>query len=401
MNRTIRLIACCLAFSFSASIATAASSYVVTDLGTLGGTFSVGYALNSHGHVTGWSTTANNAAQHAFLYDGVMHDLGTLNGMDTFGYGINDRGQVAGSASKGGAQRAFLYDGTMRDIGTLSGNLAWGYGINNSGVVSGYSSAVNSFGNSLHAFKYDGTMHDLGTFGGPYTSYSFGRGINDSGQVTGDAGAGRGFIYDGTLHQLGKLPGGSGSFGYGINNNGQITGYADLADRSTVHAFLYDGTMHDIGTLAGATNSYGVGINDKGQVTGYAELIAGGQVAFLYDSQHGMVDLNTLIDPTSGWYLRKANAINYAGQIVGLGTIDGQSHAFLMTPVPEPTTFTLAILALGGIVARAWKCSNAYPRAVSGRGLSGTNSVACRYLAKAFRICAALFVKSNNDLGAF
>ncbi len=335
--------------------ASAASSYVVTDLGTLGGTFSLGYALNSYGHVTGWSTTANNAAQHAFLYDGVMHDLGSLNGMDTFGYGINDSGQVAGSATKGGAQRAFLYDGSMHDIGTLSGNLAWGYGINNSGVVSGYSSAVDNFGNNIHAFTYDGTMHDVGTFGGRFTSYSFGHGINDSGQVTGYAGPGRGFIYDGTLHQLGNLPGGSASYGYGINNNGQITGYADLADHSTVHAFFYDGTIHDIGTPAGAKNSYGVGINEAGQVTGYAELIAGGQVAFLYDSQHGMVDLNTLIDPTSGWYLRQANAINNAGQIAGLGLIDGESHAFLLTLVPEPSSFVLASLGLAGLATYGWR----------------------------------------------
>jgi probable HAF family extracellular repeat protein len=45
-----------------------------------------------------------------------------------------------------------------------------------------------------------------------------------------------------------------------------------------------------------------------------------------------MVDLNTLIDPTLGWVLTTAAAVNDAGQIVGSGVINGQSHAFLMTP---------------------------------------------------------------------
>jgi probable HAF family extracellular repeat protein len=45
-----------------------------------------------------------------------------------------------------------------------------------------------------------------------------------------------------------------------------------------------------------------------------------------------MVDLNTLIDPTLGWVLTTAAGINDAGQIVGSGVINGQSHAFLMTP---------------------------------------------------------------------
>ena len=58
-----------------------------------------------------------------------------------------------------------------------------------------------------------------------------------------------------------------------------------------------------------------------------------------------MVDLNTLIDPLSGWELSAATAINDAGQITGYGVIGGQNHAFLLTPVPEPTT--LALLALG------------------------------------------------------
>src|SRR5262245_46099063 len=59
------------------------SSYAVTDLGTLGGTASYAYGINSAGQVVGYAYTSDNAATiHAFLYqDGVgMKDLGTLGG---------------------------------------------------------------------------------------------------------------------------------------------------------------------------------------------------------------------------------------------------------------------------------------------------------------------------------
>ncbi len=51
-----------------------------------------------------------------------------------------------------------------------------------------------------------------------------------------------------------------------------------------------------------------------------------------------MVDLNTLISPSSGWTLTAAGGMNDLGEIAGYGTIGGVTHAFLLTPVPEPST---------------------------------------------------------------
>ena len=45
-----------------------------------------------------------------------------------------------------------------------------------------------------------------------------------------------------------------------------------------------------------------------------------------------MLDLNNLIPANSGWLLQQATAINDQGQIVGYGTLNGQSEAFLLTP---------------------------------------------------------------------
>jgi hypothetical protein len=64
-----------------------------------------------------------------------------------------------------------------------------------------------------------------------------------------------------------------------------------------------------------------------------------------------MHDLNGLIAVGSGWVLNQAYAINGAGQITGYGAIGGASHAFLLTPVPEPSSLSLLGLAAGGALA--------------------------------------------------
>ena len=155
------------------------------------------------------------------------------------------------------------------------------------------------------------------------------------------------------MQDLGTL-GGTESHGYGINFSGQVTGYARTVGNAD-HAFLYSsGTMQDLGTLGG-TSSVGWGINASGQITGDATTVGNAaDHAFLYDGVR-MIDLNTLIDPLSGWELQRGEGINDVGQITGYGTINGQTHAFLLTPsgVPEidPATGSSALSLVAGVLA--------------------------------------------------
>jgi probable HAF family extracellular repeat protein len=73
--------------------------YRVTDLGTLGGTYSYGYGINNAGQVAGGSATASQVgglAQTAFLWSrGQMQNLGTLGGQNSAAGGVNARGEAA------------------------------------------------------------------------------------------------------------------------------------------------------------------------------------------------------------------------------------------------------------------------------------------------------------------
>ncbi len=85
------------------------SRFTVTDIGSLGGTFTQAFRINEVGQVTGGSTTSSGDL-HAFLWTqgSGMIDLGTLGGPTSLAFGINDQGVVVGgSDGPSGHPRAF------------------------------------------------------------------------------------------------------------------------------------------------------------------------------------------------------------------------------------------------------------------------------------------------------
>src|SRR6185503_4554041 len=124
--------------------------------------------------------------------------------------------------------------------------------------------------------------------------------------------------------------------------------FSNTTGDAAYHAYLWtptvpngtSGTMLDLATLGGL-NSYSYNVGAGGQVVGASEVdvTSDDTHAFLYTSGSGMVDLNTLIAPLSGWELLDASAINDAGQITGQGLINNEYHAYLLTPILIPGDF--------------------------------------------------------------
>ena len=102
-----------------------------------------------------------------------------------------------------------------------------------------------------------------------------------------------------------------------------------------------------MGTLGGIF-SEASSINELGQVVGYSELANGDVRAFLFD-ENTMFDLNDLVASDVDFTFTEAVGINESGQIAVNGFFGNDtqnSRAFLLTPVPEPTSM-LGVLAFG------------------------------------------------------
>lgn len=331
--------------------------YQITDLGSLGGNAISPTSVNDNAQVTGSGTTAFSNFTQAFFYsNGQLRNISPLGSTQSVAVAINSRGKITGTfIDSNSGHRAFLYDttsGQMQDIGEHPGEWGEGRGINDSGQITGYALEQNG----VHPYIYSqGTLHFLGALG---NSGSAGYAINASGQITGSStspGGSRTFIYDfnsGVTQDLGTL-GGTGSNGNDINDSGQVTGSISFQSGSGTyyHAFLYtSGIVRDLGTLGGIS-SYGMAINNSGHVVGAYRLSSGDWRAFLF-KDNVMRDLNSLIDPANSLApfvtLNGAVDISNSGLIVasGMDSRVGQVHGYLLSPSP-PIVTPLVTGALG------------------------------------------------------
>jgi probable HAF family extracellular repeat protein len=387
MKTMLALVAAGTVFG-TIAIAHSAPRYLVTDLGTLGGTYSYAYGIDNAGRVAGGSARPNQTggvSQTAFLWHrGQLKDLGTLGGStcpdcNSEAGGPNASGEAAVISETSdqdpngedfcgfGTHRGCLAavwkkHGVLTPLPVLpGGHNAQAYWLNNHGEVVGFSengTRDSTCAVPFQVLRFDavkwgpgGEIQRLPPLKGDTVAFAFGS--NERGQVVGVSGlcsntslppnappGGPHAVLwerDGSVTDLGTLPGGVGNnVATSINDRGEVVGTAILSD-GTVHAFLWTRQrgMQDLGlpandfvSVAGCCHT----INNRGDVVGFScPGPLGGCRALLWED-NVPIDLNTLMSAGSPWYLQTASSINDAGEIVGWGTINGEVHAFLARP---------------------------------------------------------------------
>lgn len=367
------------------------ASYVVTDLGTLGGTNSFAYSISASGAVAGGANTSGQSdfiAQRAFVWSGgPLVDLGTLGGpscpdCSSEGAAASPNGSVVLISETGtadpngedfcefGTQRQCLAavwrSGVLIPLPTLpGGNNAEAFFVNKRGETVGVSETGEPDGNCLtplqvrrfEAVKWSasGAVTPLRPVSGDTVSFAFTN--NDNGQVVGFSGlcsnvtlppflppsAPHAVMWDasGSPHDLGNPAGGAGdNVAAAINNQGQITVNSVMLD-GTIHTFVSSGAgLQDLGTYPSDAFVTVVpccnNINDRGQIVGFSIDSNFNQRALLWQNEDtAPVDLNSLLPSDSPWYLISPGGINNAGEIaataVSLTTLE--IHAVVVSPI--------------------------------------------------------------------
>jgi len=308
--------------------------YTVTNLGSLDPV-----AINNTGQVLGSIGPAASPA--AKIWQG--GNLSPLGAGPATPLAINDTGVVAGAAANpvtADAQIAStLASGQTNNLNIPDSAPSEANGINASGVIVGVYTAGFT-GGAFHnqAFTYAGGVETdlpalIGSMGGTAVA------INNNGLIAGfgDAPKDHAILWtNGVPQDLGTL-GGTTSVATALNNAGTVAGYSDTSAAGVRHAFIWKAAaMIDLGSLSATQSSRALAINNGGVVAGFSGAPFVDQKAVIW--KNGVItDLNTMISRDSHWILEQAVGINDAGEIIGIGTLNGASASFILTPNPAAT----------------------------------------------------------------
>jgi uncharacterized membrane protein len=370
------------------SIASATIQYTLVDLGP-----GSAISINNQRQIVG------SANGHAVIFD----STGGWNNID-LGVGvarwINDNGRIVGNRGTYGNEEAVVFN-PLGGYERILDDYIIVTGVNNSDQIVGTIQQY-FYPNSPRAYFFDPVP------GYPnYTKMDIDRGgansVNNSGKIVGyrywshtpsdpfdpverdwqavifDTTGSRAHVY------LGSLPGRDESEAAAINNSDKIVGcafnyvppsggYAG-SPYENIQAVLFDetggGVNTALGFLNGYVNSTATAISSTGQIVGYCfnddyDYPTGWEgdprnraTMFVPDGVN--IDLNTVIvNPLTGWTLTEARAINDNGWIVGLMVRDLGGNrfdhgAYLLKPVPEPTTLSFLLIGALAILRRGKK----------------------------------------------
>ena len=194
----------------------------------------------------------------------------------------------------------------------------------------------------------------------PATNYTSAIGINDAGQIVGDA-AGLGIGWEFSGGSFTSISDAGATTATAINNAETVVGYYSPVSSTPRYGFVIEngGTFEQINLLPGISTTAN-GINDAGVVVG-ASYLHGGTTYSAYVDDHGVVTYLTAPGAEGGSGYTVANDINNAGAIVGTFTTSygsgWQGYLYqggVFTTIADPDgangTFVQGINDLGQIV---------------------------------------------------
>jgi probable HAF family extracellular repeat protein len=205
---------------------------------------------------------------------------------------VNSAGHVVGPFRDQSRRGSYFYDRSVTVIGEPDQDTR-ARAINSRDQVVGSFSNDSEGNRNSHAFLWErGVLTDLGTVGGNFTEAT---GISDSGVVAGRA-------------------------------------VAEPGSGATV-VFRWNGQMSILGCPPGSSSCGASAINESGDIVGEALVSPGGdRFAFLW-REGTFYRLDEATEGASSWHLEDAFSINDAGEIVGIGSLDGvDNRAYLLTP---------------------------------------------------------------------
>jgi uncharacterized membrane protein len=377
----------------------------INEAGTIVGTATRGL---DYGGAARWDASGTAATE-----------LGRLSGFaGAVALAINDAGMIVGEGEPYGTtdppttaigMRAIRWDpsGTPTELGHLGSHAdGWAYSsataINNAGTIIGASNKITPFDTDLgrRAVRWNAgaaaptELGNLGTRADGYV-YTEAVGINEAGTIAGNAEkydvagnvVGRAVRWDASgteATELGDLGGpqpgggGGGAAALAINDAGTIVGEAGKWDATGRYLGTVAVRWDALGTAATELGNLGItafgesscfvrAMNDAGTAVGGcnppdATVPHDWRAVYFRAEDGAAIDLNTLIDPASGWLLGRALGISDTGWIVGMGLFDadgpeGQDaqlrHYLIHVPatavVPEPESLALCVSSLWAI----------------------------------------------------
>jgi probable HAF family extracellular repeat protein len=116
-----------------------------------------------------------------------------------------------------------------------------------------------------------------------------------------------------------------------MNRTGQVVGDSET-DALLERAFLWDGTqMLDIGESAHFPSTVAASISNRGEIVG-AGLDPEGHQHALRFADGAVIDLADEVAHLDGMALLEAVSVNDDGVIIGIASLDGETHGFALVP---------------------------------------------------------------------